>query len=69
MAKDKEIIIFHFLIKDQVTKYLNKNPCELKPTSSENIPKLVLIFLFFLDYLHLWIYIKKNYTYSKIEVF
>ena len=26
IAKDKEIIIFHFLRKDQLIKYLNKNP-------------------------------------------
>ena len=43
IAKDKEIIIFHFLRKDQLIKYLNKNPRELKPISNENKPKFMII--------------------------
>lgn len=43
IAKDKEIMIFHFFRKDQLIKYLNKNPRELKPISNENKPKFMII--------------------------
>jgi hypothetical protein len=43
IAKDKEIIIFHFLRKDQLIKYLNKKTRELKPISNENKPRFIII--------------------------